>query len=208
MIAELSGTLLEVASSTVVVDVGGVGYLVFCSAATLRTLPRTGERVSLKIETHVREDHIHLFGFATAAEREWFRVLQNVQGVGARVALAILSAVSPTLLAEAVAAQDPAPLTQATGVGPKLAKRIAGELKDSVPAIALAGSRGVLEGAATAGDSGDPGEIAARDAVSALVNLGYSRTEAYAAVASAARNPDTKGGLSGLIRSGLSELGR
>jgi Holliday junction DNA helicase RuvA len=208
MIAELTGTLSEVGTESVVVDVGGVGYLVSCSAATLRTLPGTGERVSLKIETHVREDHIRLYGFAAPAEREWFRALQGVQGVGARVALAILSAVSPASLASAVAAQDPAPLTQASGVGPKLAKRIAGELKDSVLAIALDGPRVVAGGAAAAADAADSGAIATRDAVSALVNLGYGRAEAFSAVATAARSMDDESGIAELIRGGLSELGR
>ncbi|MDA1133031.1 MAG: Holliday junction branch migration protein RuvA, partial [Proteobacteria bacterium] len=179
MIAELTGAVAEVGADTAVIDVGGVGYLVFCSAATLRALPARGERASLKIETHVREDRIQLFGFATAAERDWFRALQSVQGVGARVALAILSVISPRALAEAIAAQDPVPLTRANGVGPKLAKRIAGELKDAVSALAL-DAPGAAVGAGGGGiEDGDD----ARDAVSALVNLGYGRTEAHAAVA-------------------------
>ena len=203
MIAQLNGAVAEIGTDTAVIDVGGVGYLVFCSAATLRALPARGERAALKIETHVREDRIQLFGFATAAEREWFRALQGVQGVGARVALAILSVTPPQMLAEAIAAQDPAPLTRASGVGPKLAKRIAGELKDTVSALVLDAPGAGAEGPATAIEDGDE----ARDAVSALVNLGYGRTEAYAAVAAAARSQQG-GGVAALIRGGLLELAR
>ena len=204
MIAELAGTLSQADSGAVVVDVGGVGYLVYCSAATQRALPSMGESVSLRIDTHVRQDHIHLYGFATRAERAWFRALQGVQGVGARVALAILSAIPSDLLAQAVAAQDAAPFTDATGVGPKLAKRIVAELKDRAPDAGLEPARGQTP-SANAGDERET--TAARDAVSALVNLGFGRTEAFSAVASAFRARDG-GDVADLVRGGLAELSR
>ena len=137
MIAKLSGSLDAAGDGWVVVDVGGVGYMVYCSARTLRALPGRGEPVSLAIETHVREDHIHLYGFADGKERDWFGLLQSVQGVGARVALGILSVLSPAALTQAVALQEASTLTQASGVGPKLGKRVVSELKDQVPALAV-----------------------------------------------------------------------
>ena len=204
MIAKLSGSLDAAGDGWVVIDVGGVGYMVYCSARTLRALPGRGEPVNLAIETHVREDHIHLYGFADGKERDWFGLLQSVQGVGARVALGILSVLSPAVLAQAVALQDASMLTQASGVGPKLGKRIVSELKDQVPALAI------VEGAA-GGDSasaGDANEGPADDAVSALVNLGYRRMEAQAAVAGVTRNRGSGTPVVELIRHGLQELGR
>ena len=204
MIAKLSGSLDAAGDGWVVIDVGGVGYMVYCSARTLRALPGRGEPVNLAIETHVREDHIHLYGFADGKERDWFGLLQSVQGVGARVALGILSVLSPAVLAQAVALQDASMLTQASGVGPKLGKRIVSELKDQVPALAI------VEGAA-GGDSasaGDANEGPADDAVSALVNLGYRRMEAQAAVAGVTRNRGSGTPVEELIRHGLQELGR
>ncbi|HSR55563.1 MAG TPA: Holliday junction branch migration protein RuvA, partial [Alphaproteobacteria bacterium] len=130
MIASLKGLIESVGEDFAVIETGGVGYLVFCSARTLSALPPAGEAAALKIETHVREDHIHLYGFATAAERDWFRLLITVQGVGARVALAILSVLPPSDLGLALAAGDKAALGRAAGVGPKLAQRIVTELKD------------------------------------------------------------------------------
>jgi len=199
VIARLRGTLDGLDDDHAVIDVGGVGYLVACSTRTLATLPRPGEAVDLLIETQVRTESITLYGFPSAAERSWFRLLQTVQGVGARVALAILSVLGPDDLARAVAAQDKAALGRASGVGPRLAGRIASELKDrlmEVPALAGAPPPGL---AATLGGAAD-------DAVSALVHLGYGRSEAHAAVAKAAAALGDAAPLEALIRTGLQEL--
>jgi Holliday junction DNA helicase RuvA len=198
MIAKLSGVLDSAGSDGVVVDVGGVGYLAFCSARTLRQLPGKGEAVRLVIETHVREDHIHLYGFIDEAERSAYRLLTTVQGVGAKVALAILGAVSPDALVAAIAAQDRAALTQADGVGPKLATRIVVELRDKVGSLSLASTP--IEGAMPILDG------VAADAVSALVNLGYRRVDAFGAVARASRKVGSEAKLDVLIRGGLKEL--
>ncbi|MGB8181555.1 MAG: Holliday junction branch migration protein RuvA, partial [Stellaceae bacterium] len=136
MIAMLAGRLDQVAADSLVLDVNGVGYHVFCSARSLGRLPVRGEPLRLYIETHVREDHIHLFGFLDEAERAWFRLLLSVQGVGARIAMAILSTLAPAELATAIVAQDKASITRADGVGPKLAARILTELKDKAAALA------------------------------------------------------------------------
>lgn len=203
MIAKLSGLLDSVAESSCIVDVGGVGYQVFCSARTLRALPRPGEAVRLHVETHVREDHIHLFGFMSDAERGWFNLLQTVQGVGARVALAILSALSPDELAGAIASGDKATLNRCDGVGPKLAARLITELKDKVGGVAFA-----TPTPAAAGKPAEGGGGAVADALSALVNLGYKRAEAFGAVTAAARSLGDKAQVSDLIRAGLKELAR
>jgi Holliday junction DNA helicase RuvA len=207
VIAKLHGKLDSLGTDSVIVDVGGVGYLVFCSAMTMRGLPAPGAAVTLVIETHVREDHIHLYGFSHDAERRWFKALQDVQGVGAKVALSLLSAASPGVLAQAIAAQDPAPLQAAQGVGPKLAKRILIEMKDRAPGIALDASRPALSEAIVATPAAAE-DATMSDAVSALVNLGYGRSDAFAAVATAARAKDGKATVAELIRGGLSELGR
>src|SRR4029077_13539959 len=165
-----------------VIDVGGVGYLAFCSTRTLGLLSPPGGPARLLIETHVREDHIHLYGFIDIAERDWFRLLTTVQGVGARLALAILSAVAPEALTLAILAQDKAALARAEGVGPKLAARIVNELRDKVGGLAAAAP---LPSAGTGAPLAEQG--AAADAVSALVNLGYRRAEAFGAVAAAVR---------------------
>ena len=201
MIAKLAGLLDSVGDDHAVVDVGGVGYLVFCSGRTMRALPAAGQPVVIHVETHVREDHIHLYGFADEAERDWFRLLQSVQGVGARVALAILTVHAPGNLMLIIAAQDKAAVAQANGVGAKLAGRIVAELKDAVGGLALHPA-GVTGGVALI-EVGVEG-----DAVSALVNLGYRRTEAAMAVAGAARAMDGEAELDVLIRAGLRELGR
>lgn len=201
MIAKLAGMLDSVGDDHAVVDVGGVGYLVFCSGRTMRALPAVGQPVVIHVETHVREDHIHLYGFADEAERDWFRLLQSVQGVGARVALAILTVHAPGDLMLIIAAQDKAAMAQANGVGAKLAGRIVAELKDAVGGLALHPA-GVTGGVALI-EVGVEG-----DAVSALVNLGYRRTEAAMAVAGAARAMDGAAELDVLIRAGLRELGR
>lgn len=198
MIAKLTGVIDSKTADAAIVDVGGVGYLAFCSARTLNRLPAGGGAVSLFVETHVREDHIHLYGFIDAAEREWFRLLTTVQGVGAKLALAILSVLSSTDLTQAIAAQDKTSLTRASGVGPKLAARIVAELKDKIGGVAL----GPV--AAVAGATEPSGPVA--DAVSALVNLGYRRAEAFGAVAQAAKRLGSSAALDALIRAGLKEL--
>ena len=200
MIAKLAGVLDSVGADWAVVDVAGVGYLVYCSARTLRTLPAPGAPVRLFVETHVRQDHIHLYGFVDESERDWFRLLQTVQGVGARVALAILAALGPSDLVAAIAAQDKAAVSQANGVGGKLAGRIVAELRDTVGDLAL-GTVAALDAARVHGGP-------EADAVSALVNLGYRRTEAVAAVAGAARQLGAGARLDALVRTGLQELGR
>lgn len=200
MIARLSGIVEPLGDDRVVVDVAGVGYLVFCSSRTIGRLPGEGTPVQLHIETHVREDHIHLYGFIDTAEHEWFRLLTTVQGVGARVALAILSVMGPDDLMRAVASGDKAAVGRANGVGPKLAGRIVSELKDRAGGIAL-GPAATL--------STSPGQTAAAvdvDAVSALVNLGYGRSEAFGAVARAGSRLGGGAALADLIRAGLEEL--
>ncbi|MGH6901245.1 MAG: Holliday junction branch migration protein RuvA, partial [Geminicoccaceae bacterium] len=167
MIARLRGTLDALDEDRAVIDVGGVGYLVACPTRTLAELPRPGEAVDLLIETQVRADSIMLYGFRTGAERSWFRLLQTVQGVGARLALAILSVLGPDQLARAVVAQDKAALGRASGVGPRLAGRIASELKDRL--TELPGPVGAPAPGPAALTQRGP----AADAVSALVHLGY-----------------------------------
>lgn len=201
MIAKLRGRLDSVGDDWLVVDVGGVGYLVFASARTLSAAPPMGGDLDLFIETHVREDHIHLYGFASGRERDLFRLLLTVQGVGAKVALAILSILEPDALETAIAAQDKAAIAQASGVGPKLAGRIANELKDKVAAAALAGAARPALAAVAGGDM-------AGDAVSALVNLGYRPSEAHGAVATAANDLGPDADVAALIRAGLKELAR
>jgi Holliday junction DNA helicase RuvA len=200
MIAKLTGILDHIGSEGAVIDVGGVGYLVFASTRTLGQLPSPGGAARLLIETHVREDHIHLYGFVDAAERDWFRLLTTVQGVGARLALAILSAVAPTDLTLAIVAQDKARLARADGVGPKLAARIVNELRDKVGGLALAATNAAVPAPPTS----EPGVTG--DAVSALVNLGYRRAEAFGAVAAASRRLGGEAKVDALIRAGLQEL--
>ncbi|MDF2766563.1 MAG: ruvA [Rhodospirillales bacterium] len=199
MIAKLRGILDSTGEDWAILDVGGVGYLVYCSARTLARLPEPGAAVALDVETHVREDHIHLYGFLGAGERAWFRLLTTVQGVGARVAMAIQGVLGPDELSEAVALADRASLTRAPGVGPKLAQRIITELKDKVDAIAVAPIPVRL--AAANGDH-------ASDAVSALVNLGYRRPEAMGAVSAAVRSLGAEAAVEALIKAGLKELAR
>jgi Holliday junction DNA helicase RuvA len=199
MIARLRGRLDGIAEDHAVIDVGGVGYLVLCSARTLAALPAVGEAVDLHIETQLRAESIALYGFREPAERVWFRLLQTVQGVGARVALGLLSVLAPDELARAVAAQDKAALSRASGVGPRLAGRIASELRERLVDLPLPGA---LAGAAPiVAASG-----AAADAVSALINLGYGRSEAHAAIAKAAATLGDQAAADALIRTGLQEL--
>lgn len=206
MIAKLKGVLDSMLDGAAVIDVAGVGYLVFASARTLSALGEPGARVSVLVDTHVREDHIHLYGFATAAERTCFRMLQTVQGVGAKHALSILSVLSPDEVFTAIAAQDRPMLTRADGVGPKLAQRIVNELKDKTVNVAL--GLGVDAGAPAraAAVAGRPGDDSFADAVSALVNLGYGRAEAFGAVGNARQALGEGAALDKLITLGLKEL--
>ncbi len=199
MIAKLTGIVDFQGEDWAVVDVSGVGYRVFCSGRTLGRMT-VGEAVTVLVETHVREDHIHLYGFADAMERDWFRLLTTVQGVGAKVGLGILTALSADALVQAIAAQDRAAIRQAAGVGAKLAGRIVSELKDKVGALVL----GPV--AASPGDGGGLRGPAA-DAVSALVNLGYTPSEALGAVSQAGGRLGLEAPVEALIRGGLVELG-
>lgn len=204
MIAKLAGILDSVGPDGAVIDCGGVGYLAFCSTRTLSRLPPPGSAARLFVETHVREDHIHLYGFIDAAERDWFRLLTTVQGVGARLALAILSAVAPEALTLAIVAQDKAVLARADGVGPRLAARIANELRDKVGGFGEAAPS--VAPSAGAPPAGLDGAIA--DAVSALENLKIGRAEAYGAVTAAARRLGPDVPVAALITAGLQALGK
>ena len=204
MIARLRGRVLEQMEDGVVLDVNGVGYLVFCPARILASLGRIGEIVDLFIETQVREDAISLFGFALAAERNWFKALQAVQGVGSRSALAILGVLDADRLSAALAAQDKAALTRAPGVGPKLAARICAELKDKAALLAGGGAGYVTQ----VGAGPQPAAGPAEDALSALANLGYGRAEAFAALQSVRRDLPEGTGLEQLLKLALKELSR
>ncbi|MCA1972694.1 MAG: Holliday junction branch migration protein RuvA [Caenispirillum sp.] len=209
MIAKLKGLIDSLGDDWAVVDVNGVGYLVFCSGRTLGKLA-VGEAAALEVETHVREDHIHLYGFADRGERDAFRLLTTVQGVGAKVALAILSVATPQVLAQAIAAGDKAPLVRASGVGPKLAARILSELKDKAATLGAAFVPAPAPGvrmpvAAEAGDVAVAGSVT-EDATSALVNLGYRRMEAFAAVARAAQAQGEAASVSSLVTAALKDL--
>lgn len=198
MIAQLTGRVDSLSDGACVVDVGGVGYLVQASSRTLSALPQPPALARLLIETHVREDAIVLYGFAEAAERDWFKLLTTVQGVGGKVALAILSAMSPRDLIGAIAAGDKAGLTRAQGVGPRLAVRLLTELKDKTGAMPTS----------AAGVSYTPVAVAtpAEDALSALVNLGYRRPEAQQAVTRVLERLGEGATLDALIRDSLREL--
>ena len=203
MIGKLKGLIDSYGEDFVILDVNGVGYVVQCSSRTLQKLPRPGEASALAIETQVREDSIRLFGFESESERDWFRLLQNVQGVGAKVALAILSILSPGELASAIATQDKAMVARAPGVGPKLAARIVAELKDKAPAF---GAVDPLVAKLSGDVDADVAPLAVRDAISALVNLGYGRPQAAAAVAASVKKLGEGAETGALIRQGLKEL--
>jgi holliday junction DNA helicase RuvA len=205
MIGKLKGLIDSYGEDYVIVDVSGVGYEVHCSARTLQELPGVGQPATLSIETHVREDQIRLFGFITEIEREWFRLLQTVQGVGAKVALSVLGTLKPSELASAIAMRDKAMVARTPGVGPKVAERIVTELKDKAPAYtnvdpALVRLTGALD------DKRAPAPVT--DAVSALVNLGYAQAQAAAAIAAAARSAGEGAEATTLIRLGLRELAK
>ena len=190
MIAKLKGVLDTTALDSLIIDVNGVGYQVFCSARTLGQCGQYGDPIALFIETHVREDHIHLYGFLDVIEQQWFKLLTSVQGVGVKAALAILSVCSPDQLMTAIAAQDKAMVTRADGIGPKIAGRIVSELKDKVAAFDMpavsnssAGSsvRNTNNTSASLPQEGTANNTDA-DVISALVNLGYGRSDAYNAL--------------------------
>jgi Holliday junction DNA helicase RuvA len=205
MIGKLTGTIDSYGEDFIIIDVGGVGYVVHCSARTLQALPAAGEPVVLAIETHVREDQIRLFGFVTPIEREWFRLLQTVQGVGTKLALSVLGTLAPADLASAIALRDKAMIARAPGVGQKVAERIVTELKDKVPAYAAVDPAIVrLSGALEEKRAPRP----VTDAISALVNLGYGQPQAAAAIAAAAQRAGEAADAASLIRLGLRELGR
>ena len=203
MIGKLTGRLDSVGIASVIIDVGGVGYEVTVPARIIAGLPALGEMVSLAIDTHMREDAIRLYGFATEHDRAWFRALQSVQGVGAKVALAVLGALSAGELANAVALQDKGQVARAPGVGPKVAARIVAELKDKMPMLAPALRPG---GGLQATVAALPEGLAARDAVSALLNLGYAHVQAAAAVTVALDKAGREARTEELIRVGLREL--
>lgn len=198
MIAHLKGILTSTGIDHAVIDVGGVGYLVGASARTLGAIGPVGEATTLFTEMLVAEDFIRLVGFSSAGERDWYRLLTGVQGVGSRVALAILSALEPADLGRAVMAQDKATVARANGVGPKLAERIVRELKDKVGGVAL--------GPAAAAQVMPAG--AAADAVSALLNLGFRPAEAAGAVAAAEEELGTAATLDALVRLALRKASR
>ena len=205
MIGKLKGIVDSYGEDYIILDVGGVGYQVHCSVRTLQALPSPGEAATLSIETHVREDQIKLFGFASDLEREWFRLLQTVQGVGAKVAMSVLGTLKPSELASAVAMRDKAMVARTPGVGPKVAERIVTELKDKAPAYANV-DPAVVHLAGALDEKRAPRPIT--DAVSALVNLGYGQPQAAAAIAGASRLAGEGAETAQLIRLGLKELSR
>ena len=204
MIGKLKGLIDSVGEEALIVDVNGVGYVVAASARTLRNLPAVGQAATLHIETQVREEAIRLFGFLAEGERDWFRLLQSVQGVGAKVALAILGILSTAELTQAIALQDKAMVARAQGVGPKLAARIVLELKDKSPAGGVADLGGDIAGSPCASGL----SLGAQDAVLALVNLGYARPQAALAVAKGVAALGAGAETAALIRLGLKELAK
>ena len=208
MISRLSGILDSVHDGFLILDVQGVGYQVYASSKTLAQATGIGEPLSLLIDTHVREDYIHLFGFMAAAEQQWFRLLISVQGVGAKAAMNILTVCPPDQLGFALAAGDKAAVQRADGVGPKLAARIVTELKDKAGKIDLAAKPKGVSVAAVGTPANEDGGGVEQDAVSALVNLGYQRADAYSAVMQAKQkaNDDDVQDISTMISLALKEL--
>jgi len=205
MIGKLKGIIDSYGEDFIILDVNGVGYQVACSARTLQELPGIGQPATLSIETHVREDALRLYGFMSDVEREWFRLLQTVQGVGAKVALSVLGTLKPADLAAAIAMRDKAMVARSQGVGPKVAERIVTELKDKAPAYAGL-DPAVIRLSGAVEERRAPQPVA--DAVSALVNLGYGQPQAAAAIAAAARNAGEGADAGRLIRLGLKELAK
>jgi len=204
MIGKLTGRVDSIASDHAIIDVGGVGYVVHCPSSTLARLA-VGSTMSLAVETKVSDDAIRLYGFLAADEREWFRLLQTVQGVGAKVALSVLGTLKPADLASAIAMRDKSMVARSPGVGPKVAERIVTELKDKAPAYATVDPVVIrLSGAVE--DRRAPQPIV--DAVSALINLGYGQPQAAAAIAAATRNAGEGADAARLIRLGLKELAK
>jgi len=205
MIGKLKGIVDSYGADYILLDVGGVGYQVHCSPRTMQMLPGAGGATTLSIETYVREDQIKLFGFASDMEREWFRLLQTVQGVGSKVALSVLGTLKASDLASAIAMRDKAAISRAPGVGAKVAERIVTELKDKVPAFANIDPAAMhLAGALDEKRAPRP----VMDAVSALVNLGYGQPQAAAAIAAATRSSGEAADTATLIRQGLRELAK
>jgi len=207
MIGKLRGRVDAIGEAHAIIDVNGVGYEVQLSARTLRNL-KLGEEVSLTIDTHVREDSIRLFGFASEIERSWFRTLQTIQGVGSKVALAVLGTLSPQELANAIALKDTGAVAQTPGVGKKLAERLVLELKDKAPALSVAGLNVPAAHAPGAASAAQVDGNAAAEAISALTNLGYNPQQASAAIAAAVKDLGTDADTAKLIRRGLKELAR
>jgi len=209
MIGKLRGKVDAIGEAHAIIDVNGVGYEVQCSARTLRGL-ELGQEVSLTIDTHVREDAIRLFGFRSEVERSWFRTLQQIQGVGSKVALNVLGTLSPQDLASAIALGNWAAVEQTPGVGKKLAQRIVLELKDKAPAITMAGLHAPVpvKGVVNAAGFDSHAPSAAAEAISALVNLGYNPHQAAAAIATAGAELGEDADTPKLIRRGLKELAR
>jgi len=207
MLGKLRGTVDSIDDDNLILDVGGVGYLVYCSSRTLAALPGVSEAAQLIIETHVREDHIHLYGFPDTVERDWFRLLATVQRVGNKMALTILGAYTPEQLAHAILAKDTAAFSRISGVGPKLAERIVTELKDKVSKLPTSSFQIAATTATPSGKKkAEPVNNAVEDTISALVNLGYSRSEAYGAAMKASQNGAIK--IDDMIRVSLKELVR
>ncbi len=199
MIGKLTGIIDSISDKQIILDVQGVGYLVSCSAYTLRLARPPESPLALWIETIVRENDINLYGFAQETERNWFRLLTTVQGVGAKAALSILSVLSPESLSDAIATQDKAPITAADGIGPKIATRIITELKDKVAHFGMA-TTASLKAVPTQDNN------LMEDVVSALLHLGYRRMEAFAAASAARSHLGEKAKIDDLIRTALAEL--
>lgn len=208
MIGRLTGEVAHIADDHVLLDVGGVGYVVFCSSRTLGNLPPIGEGAQLYTEMLVREDLLQLFGFPSMAEREWHRLLTTVQGVGAKVSLGILGTLGIDGVSRAISLADATTVRRAPGVGPKLATRIVNELKNKAPAMmATAGAEAAAtpRKASKVGDTVESNPVASADALSALMNLGYDSAEAAEAIARAATDmPDADAGA--LIKAALKAL--
>jgi Holliday junction DNA helicase RuvA len=206
MIGKLRGLVDSTTEDSLILDVNGVGYLVFASSRTLGAVGAAQGEVSLVIETHVREDHIHLYGFLLEAEREWFRLLTSVQGVGAKVALAILSAFGADELTTIISAQDKTMLTRASGVGKKLAERIVMELKGKVGSLPVGALQGLEQSTVRSASAPISASSGVREeAISALVHLGYQKLDAFTAVARV-QHEHPEATLEELIRLGLKEL--